>query len=56
MTVDGTTLLCRTDTAEAADAVWVDRRRWLRIWSASRIRVIWNCGDTGAQEEMVCEL
>lgn len=44
--VKGRTLEVLTDTAEAADRVWVERRAWLRLWSASRLKLRWSCPET----------
>lgn len=53
--LNGDTLECHTDTAEAADAVWVERRRWLMFWPAARLLLRWYCPETAIQVELSYE-
>lgn len=49
LAMDGDTLVCSTDSAEAADHVWQNRHAWLRFWPAARLRLTWASPEGHAQ-------
>lgn len=53
--LNGDTLECVTDSAEAADAVWVERRRWLTFWPAARLQLRWCCPESRIQVSLCYE-
>lgn len=48
----GNTLEVHTDTAEAADRVWIERRAWLGLWPASRLLLHWYCPETSVEVKL----
>jgi hypothetical protein len=54
ISIAGNTLMCTTDCAEAADAIWRERRAWLQRFPASRLLLRWEGAEEGTVQ-LICD-